>query len=90
MRLSPGARLDDGRLEFCLIEALGRIEALQCFPMLLRGTFPGHPKVRYFGGRELSVATDPAAPLALDGDVLGRTPATFRVLPGALRVLAPG
>ena len=89
MRLSPGARMDDGRLEICLIGALGRFEALRCFPMLLRGTFPGHPKVRYFGGQELSVATEPSAPLALDGDVVGRTPATFRVLPGALRVMMP-
>lgn len=87
MRLSPGAHLDDGRLELCLIQALGRFEALRCFPMLVRGTFPSHPKVRYFGGQELSVSTELPAPLALDGDVLGRTPATFRVLPGALRVL---
>ena len=89
MRLSPGARLDDGRLEFCLIQALSRLEALRCFPMLVRGTFPCHPKVRYFGGQELSVSADTPAPLALDGDVLARTPATFRVLAGALRVLAP-
>lgn len=89
MRLSPGAHLDDGRLELCLIEALGRFEALRCFPMLVRGTFPGHPKVRYFGGQELSVSTEVPMALALDGDVLGRTPAMFRVLPGALRVLVP-
>jgi YegS/Rv2252/BmrU family lipid kinase len=89
MRLSPGARLDDRRLELCVIQALGRLEALRCFPMLVRGTFPSHPKVRYFGGEELSVSTEVPMPLALDGDVLGRTPATFRVLPGALCVLAP-
>jgi len=89
MRLSPGAHLDDGRLDFCLIRALGRFEALRCFPMLVRGTFPSHPKVRYFGGQELSVATEVPMPLALDGDVLGWTPATFRLLPGALRVLVP-
>lgn len=89
MRLSPGAHLDDGRLELCLIQALGRFEALRCFPMLVRGTFPKHPKVRYFGGQELSVSTEVPMPLALDGDVLGRTPTTFRVLPGAVRLLAP-
>jgi diacylglycerol kinase (ATP) len=90
MRLSPGARMDDGQLEMCRIEALGRIEVLQCFPMLLRGTFPRHPNVRYFKGRELSVVSEPAMPLALDGDVMGQTPATFRVLAGALRVVTHG
>ena len=90
MRLSPGARMDDGQLELCRIEALGRIEVLRCFPMLLRGTFPRHPKVRYFKGRELAVVSEPAMALALDGDVVGQTPATFRVRAGVLRVVALG
>ncbi len=88
MRLSPGARPDDGRLELCLIEALGRAEVLRRFPQLVRGTFPGHPKVRYFPGRELEIDSHPPVPLALDGDVVGQTPATFRLLPGALRIVA--
>lgn len=89
MRLSPGARMDDGRIEFCLIEALGRLEVLWRFPQLMRGTFPGHPKVRYFPGRELEIESDPPVSLALDGDVVGQTPATFHILPRALRVLIP-
>ncbi len=89
MRLSPGARLDDGRLELCLIEALSRGEVLWNFPRLLRGTFPGHPRVSYQPGRELVVESEHALPLALDGDVVGSTPARFRVRPGALRVVVP-
>lgn len=89
MRLSPGARPDDGRLELCLIEALSRWEALWNFPRLLRGTFPGHPRVSYHPGRELVVESARPVPLALDGDVVGTTPARFQVWPGALRVLVP-
>lgn len=89
MRLSPGARLDDGWLELCWIEALSRTEVLRHFPRLLRGTFPGHPRVRYQPGRELRVDAPAPVPLALDGDVVGTTPALFRVRPGALRVVAP-
>lgn len=89
MRLSPGARMDDGRLELCLIEALGKAEIVRRFPQLWRGSFPGHPKVRYFPGCELTVESATPLPLALDGDVVGVTPASFRVMPGALRVVAP-
>lgn len=89
MRLSPGARMDDGRLELCLIEALSRWEVLRNFPRLLRGTFPGHPRVSYRPGRELAIRSEHPVPLALDGDVVGTTPARFRVRPGALRVLVP-
>jgi diacylglycerol kinase (ATP) len=87
MHLSPGARMDDGQLALCLIEAPSRWEVAWCFPRLLRGTFPGHPKVRYFPGRRLAVDATPAGELALDGDVLGHTPAVFEVLPAALRVV---
>lgn len=90
MRLSPGARLNDGRLELCLIGALSRLEIVRNFPRLLRGTFPGHPQVSYLPGRELVIESAQPQPLALDGDVAGATPARLRVLPGALRVIAPG
>lgn len=89
MRLSPGARMDDGRLELCLIEALSRWEVLRNFPRLLRGTFPGHPRVSYYPGHELVIRAAHPVPVALDGDVVGTTPARFRVRPGALRVLVP-
>jgi YegS/Rv2252/BmrU family lipid kinase len=89
MRLSPGACADDGRLNFCVIEGLSRLAALRHLPKLIRGTHPSHPKVRYFEGTLLEVCSQPRVPLALDGDLIGTTPATFRVRPQALRVLVP-
>lgn len=89
MRLSPGARWDDGELDFCLISAMGRLETAWHFPKLLRGTFATHPKVRYFRGRSLEIETDTPMDLQLDGEHLGCTPATFQLRPAALRVLHP-
>jgi YegS/Rv2252/BmrU family lipid kinase len=89
MRLSPGARMDDGQLNICLIERLGRLEALWHFPRLLRGTHITHPKVRYFTGQALALESDPATDVQLDGDLVGHTPATFQLRPGAIRVLVP-
>lgn len=90
MRLSPGACMDDGWLQMCVIQAVGRWGVLRRFPLLLRGSFPGHPQVRFFPGKRLEVVAEPPGPLALDGDVVGRTPAEFRVLPAVLRVRVPG
>ena len=39
--------------------------------------------------RELIIDTDPDQPIWADGEYLGRTPVTVRVLPGALPVLVP-
>jgi len=89
MRISPGARMDDSQLNICLIEAVGRLEALRCLPRLLRGTHITHPKVRYFTGQALALQADPPSEVQLDGDSLGHTPATFQLRPGAIRVLVP-
>jgi YegS/Rv2252/BmrU family lipid kinase len=89
MRLSPGARADDGFLNLCVIQRLSRFEALRHLPKLIKGTHPSHPKVRYFSGVALEVQSQPQVSLALDGDVIGTTPATFRVQPRSLQVLVP-
>jgi YegS/Rv2252/BmrU family lipid kinase len=88
MRLSPGARPDDGQLDLCLIESLGRWETLWRFPSLLRGTHVRHPGVHYFRGPRLRVETDPPGPLQLDGELVGQTPADFQILPAALSLVA--
>jgi diacylglycerol kinase family enzyme len=35
------------------------------------------------------MTSDPPIPYQLDGDVVGLTPATFGVLPGAVRLIVP-
>lgn len=89
MRLSPGACPDDGKLNLCIIQRLSRLEALAHLPKLIRGTHPTHPKVRYFSGTSLEVRSEPPVPLAIDGDVVGCTPATLTIRPGSLAVLVP-
>ncbi|MDH7504516.1 MAG: diacylglycerol kinase, partial [Verrucomicrobiota bacterium] len=68
---------------------LNRLEALVHLPKLFNGTHPTHPKVRYFSGARLEVDSEPKAPLAIDGDVVGFTPATLTIRPGSLPVLVP-
>lgn len=92
MQVGPGARMDDGVMNLSLIRQATRFEAAVQFPRLLRGTHVGHPKVRYFTDRRIEIGAEPEVEVAIDGDLIGRTPATFEVLPGALRILgsAPG
>ena len=87
MHLSPGARPDDGQLNLGLIRATSRAEVAAQFFRLLRGTHVHHRKASYFPARDLTVTTPAPTALQLDGDCLGTTPARFRVLPGALRLV---
>jgi diacylglycerol kinase (ATP) len=87
MHLSPGARPDDGQLNLGLIRATSRAEVAAQFFRLLRGTHVHHRQASYFTARDLTVTTPEPTALQLDGDCLGTTPARFRVLPGALRLV---
>jgi diacylglycerol kinase (ATP) len=88
MHTGPGARADDGRLEVSVIRSVGRCRMAGQFLGLLRGTHVHHPSVIYRPAREITLESETPVEIAADGDVLGTTPARFRVRPGALRVLA--
>jgi YegS/Rv2252/BmrU family lipid kinase len=89
LRLSPGARYDDGQFDVLLVDAMSRLAAAYNFPRLVRGTFTADRRVRYFRGEWLTIETERPEPLQLDGDGVGRTPATLRLRPGCLTVRVP-
>lgn len=90
MHLSPGASAHDGRLNLSLIRATTRVQVALQFFRLLRGTHIHHPRASYFPTGHIDIQTTAPADVQLDGDVVGTTPARFRVLPGALHlVVAP-
>jgi len=88
MRLSPGAKVDDGKLNVNVIEDLGRLETARWFPKVLKGMHTTHPKVRYFATTSVTVECEPLMEVQMDGELFGHTPATFQVRPGAIRVIA--
>ena len=88
MQLAPGASMQDGLMNMSLIRQTSRWEAAIQFPRLLKGTHIGHPKVRYFTGTELELNCDQSLEVAIDGDIVGSTPAKIQLRPGHLRVLS--
>jgi diacylglycerol kinase (ATP) len=89
MHLAPGARMDDGQLDLCLIPIKRRVEILWNFPRLVRGTFPRHPEVIYRAGRRLQIWSEPASAVQIDGTEVGVTPASFELRAQAISVLVP-
>jgi diacylglycerol kinase (ATP) len=89
-RLAPEARLDDGLFDVVWSEEVNRAEVLRLIPAALGGTLLKRPKVHWARAREVEVELAEEVPAHVDGEILPPT-RTFRarVLPGALRVLAP-
>jgi diacylglycerol kinase (ATP) len=90
MRVAPDAAPDDGLLDVVVIGDVTKPEFLTTFPKIYRGTHVAHPKVTVLRASSVSVEAETPLPIVLDGEQPGTTPATFEVVPKALRMRVPG
>jgi YegS/Rv2252/BmrU family lipid kinase len=89
MRLVPDASLEDGLLEVVMISRQSKLAYLRGLPRVFKGTHLQDPALKLVRGREITFGADRAFTAYADGDPIGELPLTVRVLPGALRVVAP-
>jgi diacylglycerol kinase (ATP) len=88
MRIAPAASLQSGLLEVCVVGAMSRLEFMRAFPRVFAGAHVSHPQVRMLRARRVRIGADQPRTVVGDGEPIGRLPAEFEVLPGALSVLA--
>lgn len=90
MRIAPQAVIDDGLLEVVVVGDVSAATLVRRLPMVYRGEHVALPEVRVLRGREVRVRPIGSAPvpLDLDGESPGHLPATFSVVPRALRIRA--
>ena len=89
MWLAPDAQPDDGLFDVVLIGDVTKGDFVRTAPKLYRGTHLAHPKVEVVRSRTVTVEAPEPLPIELDGEQVGTTPATFDVVPAALRVRVP-
>jgi diacylglycerol kinase (ATP) len=89
MKVTPGARFDDGELEVVVIEELSKPAFLRAFPKVFAGTHIHHPKVSTLHGARVDIAADRPFQVYADGEYVGMLPASFVVHPGVLRLVVP-
>jgi len=88
MKCAPNASIDDGLFETIQIDDLGFFQALANLRRFTKGEHLTHPKVKYGRARSVSATSDEEVLVEMDGEVVGVLPATFRIIPGAIKVLA--
>ena len=85
MQISPASEPDDGALDV-LVMAGPKSEAFTTVPHLYRGTHLPHRNIATLRATRLRVDADPPFDIEADGELLGTTPATFEVIPSAIRL----
>jgi len=86
MFIAPHADLQDGLFDVIILGDLNKLEFAQNVPKVYNGTHLTHPKVEEYRAREVRVVSQERMLIQAEGELLGMAPATFRLLPQAIRV----
>ncbi len=86
---APDAKVDDRQFDVVIWAGMSQLALLGHLLALASGKRTYHSKAEHLRGRRVEIdGVRRRLPVHADGEALGRTPATFELLPGALRVLA--
>jgi YegS/Rv2252/BmrU family lipid kinase len=89
MRIAPGARLDDGRLDLVVFEETSRLRTVAALPRLFTGRASGARGLSITRVERAAIECDRPMLFHVDGEpVEGGTRLDIRVLPAAIRVCA--
>ena len=83
--VAPKTNLVDGRVDIQIINAK-KTQAPALVPKVIKGTHLTETAVRRMTASEFSIATTPEWPVEADGDLVGNTAVSGRVVPAAIRL----
>jgi YegS/Rv2252/BmrU family lipid kinase len=89
MFLAPDAELDDGKLDVVWISGTAKLRYLANLPTVFKGRHVEKDEVHVARAAEVRIGADRPFAVYADGDHLADLPATIRLLPRALNVIAP-
>ena len=89
MKAAPRAKTNDGLLDFCLVDAMSRLEILKFFSTFRKGDHEGLDVVTILQGTRLLVESDQPFPINIDGEVSTETRAAIDLFPASLKVIIP-
>ena len=89
MKIAPDAKLTDGKLDIVSIGDLSAMKIFTSAPRVYTGSHLSMPEVSHTLARKIIVRAadrNTAVALEVDGELPGSLPATFQIVPDALRV----
>ena len=89
MFIAPAADLADGKFDVVTIGEVGKLKFLGNLPKVFKGTHVEEDEVRVFRAPRLELSASRPLAVYADGEHLTDLPASLRLLPRALSVLAP-
>jgi YegS/Rv2252/BmrU family lipid kinase len=89
MLMAPNAEIDDGLFDVVMSSSVSKRRFLANLPKVFKGEHVEEDEVTVLRGAEVEVTADREFEVYADGEPLTTLPAKLRLLPKALRVIAP-
>ena len=89
MKIAPQAKLDDGRLDICIVDDINKFALFCLFPTIYFGRHLSIPQVEYCQTERLRIETENLTDVYADGEYVCRTPVEVSLARKALRVIVP-
>jgi diacylglycerol kinase family enzyme len=89
MKIAPDAKLTDGKFDVVSVGDLNALKLFTSAPRVYLGSHLSMPEVSHALARKVIVRPadrDKEVALEIDGELPGKLPATFQIIPEALRV----
>lgn len=89
--MAPGAKMDDGLLDFVLAPEVGKLRIPALLVRLFRGTHVLDPRITYARASALRINCNPPTPVHADGEIICEAASRieYEVIPGKLTLLSP-
>ncbi len=90
LRLDPSIRMDDGKMNVCRIYANSLSDYFRLAISMLRGEQQHNwNKLCVEATQAVEIRCREKLPVQGDGDLIGQLPVTVKILPKAVRIVAP-
>lgn len=89
MKIAPRARLDDGKLDLCVVQDMNKFRLFCLFPTVYFGKHLRMTEVEYLQTSRFKIETEKPFDVYADGEYVCRTPIEVTIAPRALRVIVP-
>lgn len=87
IKICPKAEMNDGYLDLCCVQNVTSGQLLRILPAAYRGKHIRHPSIIFHRGKEITIEADSPLVIHVDGEVIGKTPITVKMVPKSLSVL---
>jgi len=89
-KITPEAILDDGLLEVCVVEEMGRFKYLSIIPKVFKGTHASIKGVNFYRAKEVVIQSSEPVLAQVSGEVIeGQKEFTITLLPKSLKLIVP-